>query len=812
MELLPVSLSLVRATLSRTPFSAFASAGARATVRTVRWRAVRSPGRPHLGRPHPGRRPHSGRLRRLTVLAAVTACAAALISLPAEADGPLYRDAGAPVDRRVADLLGRMTLDEKIGQMNQIAVIRLQGDCRWSGGELTESCLRTVLGDHAVGSILSGGGMGPPRNTPKDWALMVNAVQRYAVERTRLHIPVLYGVDAVHGHNNVLGATVFPHQIGLGATWNPGLVRETGAATARAVAATGMDWNFSPVADLARDQRWGRYYETYGEDPLLAGELAAAATKGLEEARGAKRVAATVKHFGGYSEPFNGHDRAPADVSPRYLQDTLLAPYRAAVEAGAKTVMVNSGALNGVPATASRHLLTTVLRERWGFTGVAVSDWEDVRALHTKYRIAADYPEAIALAVNAGLDMAMEPFEAEEFADGLRTAIRRGLVSERRVDQSVARVLRLKFELGLFENPYVDADRADAAVLGADRDLARRAATESQVLLRNEGRVLPVPASARRIVVAGSYADDIASQAGGWTVGWQGVPEGVELPGTTVLEGIEAAAPEGTEVVRARTAEEAAEQARNADLTVVVVGERAAAEGQADNPRPELSADQQALVKAVRASGRPVVLVVIAGRPLALGDAAGTEGLLMAWLPGTEGGHAVADVLFGAAEPSGRLPVSWPRRVGNEPMYYQQLPGTNAGAESSYDAAHAFGDGLSYTTFSVDSLTAPGTSLPAGRPIRLAVRVSNTGERAGDLVVPVYVARPVSRVLAPPRKLVAFTKVRLAPGESRDLRLTVPERALAVTPGDLDGSGTPRVERGAYEFRVGDRTARLTLT
>ncbi|MDT0452735.1 glycoside hydrolase family 3 N-terminal domain-containing protein [Streptomyces hesseae] len=744
---------------------------------------------------------------------------AALSGAPAgvAAGGPRYRDAHAPVDERVADLLRRMTLDEKIGQMTQIAVVKLQGDCGESGGgELNERCLAAVLRDRAVGSVLSGGGSGPPVNTPRDWARMVDAVQKYAVGHSRLGVPVLYGVDAVHGHNNVLGATVLPHQIGLAATWDPELVRACAEATARAVAATGADWTFAPVADLARDRRWGRYYETFGEDPLLAGALAAAAVRGTENAAenagGAKNVAATVKHFAGYSEPSNGHDRVPADVSLRYLQDTLLAPYRAAVEAGAKTVMVNSGALNGVPVTASRHLLTTVLRERWGFTGVTVSDWQDIRALWTTYKVAADYPHAAALAVDAGVDMAMEPYEAGEFADALRTAVRAGLVPGRRIDEAAGRVLRLKFTLGLFERPYVDAERANTEVLGAGRELARRAAVASQVLLRNDKGVLPFGPSVRKIVVTGAHADDLAAQAGGWTVGWQGLPDGVRIPGTTVLEGIRQAAPTGARVVHAPAPADAVAQARDADATVVVVGERPGAEGGADSPRPELPADQRALVRSLKETGRPVVVVVLAGRPLVLGDADGTEGLLMSWLPGGEGGHAVADVLFGAVGPSGRLPVSWPRRAGNEPLYYQQLPGTNAGAESRHDVAYDFGDGLSYTGYRVESLALDAPSVPAGADVGMTVRVRDTGPRDGEMIVPVYVSRPAGDVLSPPRRLVAFTKVRLKAGETRSVRLTVPSKVLAVTPGDIDGAGPPRVEPGPYVFGAGARTAALEIT
>ncbi len=750
--------------------------------------------------------------RGLVTLATAAACVAAVASVPATAgDNPTYTNPNAPVAVRVNDLLHRMTLDEKIGQMDQISVVNMQGDCQWSGGELTPSCMDDVLVKNAAGSVLSGGGAGPAANTPGNWAKMVDAVQEYAVKNSRLHIPVLYGVDAVHGHNNVLGATIFPQEIGMGSTWDPSLVKAEGAAAARSVAATGIDWNFAPVADIARDQRWGRYYETYGEDPLLSGTLAAAAVKGVQGADGAKNVAATVKHFAGYGEPGNGHDRVPGDESVRYLQDTLLPSYKAAIDAGAKTVMVNSGAINGIPCTASHYLLTDVLREQWGFQGVVVSDWQDVRALQTSYHVAADYPEAIAKAVNAGLDMAMEPYDAQGWSDGLRTAVQRGLVSVARIDQSVKRILTLKFQLGLFEHPYVDASKADARVLGADTALARQAADASQVLLRDDGGVLPVSSDAKKIVVAGSYADDINDQVGGWTVGWQGVPDGVTLPGTTVLQGIEEAAPSGTQVVRAKTAADAVAQAADADLTVVVVGEKAAAEGAADSPRPELSADQQALVKSLKATGRLVVTVVLAGRPLVLGDADGTQGLLMSWLPGGEGGHAVADVLFGKVNPSGRLSASWPKDIGNEPLYYQQLPGTNSGPESSYDADYPFGAGLSYTTYAFDSVTAASAAVRAKDTVKLSVRVTNSGDRAGDLVVPVYVSRPSDDVLTPTRKLVAFTKVHLAAGQSRTVALDVPPGELAVTPGDIDGGGRPRVEPGAYTFTAGTRTTTVTV-
>ncbi len=426
---------------------------------------------------------HRSKWMRVPVAVVVGLVVLAALTGPATAGKAVYLDPRASVQARVTDLLGRMTIAEKAGQLQLIAVARLQGDgCTWSGGELNPRCLEEVFADQQVGSILSGGGMPPAKNTPRDWALMTNAIQRYAIEHSRLRIPIVYGVDAVHGHNNVLGATMFPHQVGLGATWDPALVTDVARSTQRATAATGTTWNYAPVADIARDHRWGRYYETYAEDPLLAGTLAAASVKGYQDGSSGRRIAGTVKHFAGYSEPGNGHDRVPSDLSMRYLQDTLLPPYRQAIDAGALTVMVNSGAVNGIPAHASRYLLTDVLRGQWGFKGLVVSDWNDVRALQSAYHVAADYPSAIAKAVNAGVDLTMLPPDDRDFHASLLTALERGLITRARLDQAVSRVLALKFQLGLFDKPYVDPDEADDAV--RDTALARRAAAESLVLLR----------------------------------------------------------------------------------------------------------------------------------------------------------------------------------------------------------------------------------------------------------------------------------------------------------------------------------------
>jgi beta-glucosidase len=713
-----------------------------------------------------------------------------------------YQDPHAPIPARVNDLLKRMTLEEKVGQMTQPAVVNMQGGCQWSGGSLTESCMKHILVDLKAGSVLSGGGETPPQNTPKDWADMVNAVQKYAIDNSRLHIPIVYGVDAVHGHNNVLGATKFPQQVGIGATWDPQVAEQMGESTSRAVKATGPQWDFAPVQDISRDTRWGRYYETYSEDPYLAGSLGAATVQGLQKTG---QVAATVKHFAGYSQPFAGHDRTEAHLDPRYFQDTFLPAYKAAVDAGALTLMVNSGSVNGVPAHSSHYLLTDLLRRQWGFTGVVVSDWDDVQNLQTAYHLTDSYAGAAAIAVNAGVDMAMlPPGSVDGYVNGLISDVKSGKVSQTRIDEAVSRILTLKFKLGLFEHPYVDPSQANGIVLGTDKDLAVRAATESQTLLKNDGNVLPLSTGIGKVVVTGPSADSIPNQDGGWTIQWQGIPDGVNDPGVTIYQGIKNVIGDHAKLVE--DSGDAVDQTKSADAAIVVVGEKPGAEGVNDNETPALAADQQKLVDDLQATGKPVIVVVVAGRPLALGGASDAKQLLMSWLPGSEGGTAVADVLFGKANPSGRLPVSWPKVPGDEPMFYQQLPGTNGGTSSNYDPLFGFGAGLSYTSYAVNDVAVSG-----GSTVNVTVKVSNTGSRDGDMVVPVFAQQPVSRIVVPPNRLVAYTRVPLKAGQSTTVSLSFPLSRLAVTQGDIDGSSTRSVIPGQYKIVAGGKSADLTV-
>ncbi len=770
----------------------------------------------------------------------------AITSPTASAAGqPAYLDAKLPTQARVSDLLGRMTLPEKIGQMVQIEVTQVtdtSNNCTSQGGFNLPNpvCEQKIFTDNKVGSILAGGtdipidttGNGGTGNTGRDWANEYNTMQAYAIAHSRLHIPVIFGVDAVHGFGHPYQAPLFPQSIGMGATWDPSAAKAGGEVTANALRATGWNWDFAPVQDLSRDNRWGRTYETWAEEPALSAAMGAANVSGLQSAGGGKSldVTATVKHFAGYSESINGHDRAEAQLPLRYLQDTFLPSYAGAINAGAGTVMVDSGSINGVPATASHYLLTTLLRDRMGFKGVVISDFGDVPALATTYHLAPDLAGAAALAVNAGVDMTMLPFNADQWQAAMKQDVTNGSIKVARINQAVQRILTLKFQLGLFDHPTVDAAAANAAVQ-AGRDVTLQAARESMTLLRNQNNVLPLSPTAH-VVVTGPSADSMTNQLGGWSVSWQGVagaghvccmgPPDQIPPGTTVLQGMKS---EDPNVVSAPDRATAVQDAASADAVVVAVGEKAYAEGLGDNPAPQLTPEQKDLVTALEATGKPVIVVVIAGRPLGLGPAENADGLLMAYQGSTEAGQAVADAIFGKFNPSGKLPVSWPSDaaapggdfdggapspLGDQPKFFDLLPSTSFGSGNGYNPLYPFGFGLSYTTFQTSGLTAT-SSVGRHGTVTASFTVANTGSRAGTDIVPVYVHQPVSAVLVPNQRLVGFTRVSLDPGQSKTVQVSFPVAELAVTPGDIEGTGSPQVELGDYQAQVAAMSAGFTV-
>ncbi len=749
-----------------------------------------------------------------------------------------WLDPHKPIQARVNALLGAMTLPEKVGQMDQQLVDNLTGPSNACGSQgwaqLNQSCMKTWLVNNNTGSLLAGGTDNPPDttghggtgNTGYDWANEYNMIQQYAIQNSRLHIPLIFGVDAVHGFGHPWQAPLYPQSIGMGATWDPAAARAGGVATADAIRATGWNWDFAPVQDLARDNRWGRTYETWAEQPVLAAALGGANIQGMQAPgpAGSLGVAATVKHFAGYSQSINGHDRNEALLPLSYLQSVILPSYAAGIDAGAGTVMADSGSINGVPATGSHYLLTDILRNQMHFQGVVISDYQDVQALQTAYHVAASPAEAIAKAVNAGVDMAMYVVGPDQWQTATLEAVHSHMISMARINEAVRRILTLKFQLGLFDQPCVknpstpcvDANHANAAVT-AGRDGTLQAAQESITLLRNQNNTLPLSSSAK-VVVTGPSADSMTNQLGGWSVSWQGVfgaghvccmgPPDQIPPGTTVQAGIRNADSNAVFVPDGDTAAQTP-----ADAYVVAVGEKAYAEGLGDNPAPQLPPEQKAEIKALEATGKPVIVVVIAGRPVGLGpDAENANGILMAYQGSTEAGQAVADAIFGKINPSGKLPISWPSDaaapggdfdgsafspLGDQPKFFDQLPGTGSGQGHAYNPLYPFGFGLSYTTFTTSGLSVT-PSVSRHGTASATFTVSNTGARGGTDIVPVYVAQPVSSVIVPQQRLVGFARVTLAAGQSKTVNVQFPVSTLGETQGDIDASGPPTVEPGSY--------------
>jgi len=569
----------------------------------------------------------------------------------------------AKVNEQVEQLLSKMTLAEKIGQMAQIDRRYLRAD-----SEVKIFCL---------GSVLSGGGSSPAVNEASSWADMCDRFQSYALQ-TRLRIPIFYGIDAIHGNNNVKGAVIFPHNIGMGCTRDPVLVEHASRVTAEEVAGTGVNWDFAPCIAVARDIRWGRTYESYGESPDLQVTMARASIQGLQGSGGHDdpSVMACAKHFVGDGGTEGGKDQGNTDCDEATLRRIHLPGYIEAINAGVGSIMVSYSSWNGVKMTVNRYLLTTVLKGELGFKGFLISDWAATDQLE------GDYSQQLEAAINAGMDMIMVPDNFARFSSTVTALVGSGKVPISRIDDAVRRILREKFMLGLFDHPY--ADRRLTAEVGSvsHRELARQCVRESLVLLKNDRNVLPLKKDLKKIVVAGNNADDIGNQCGGWTISWQG-SSGDITTGTTVLRGIEEAVSAKTEVTYSRDGTGAA----GADVGIVVVGETPYSEGAGDRKDLSLSPNDIKAIENVRSAGIPVVVVLISGRPMIADSAlANCDSFVAAWLPGTEG-EGVADVIFGDYKPTGKLSETWPRSMSQLPMNF---------GDKNYDPLFPFGYGLTY--------------------------------------------------------------------------------------------------------------------
>lgn len=556
---------------------------------------------------------------------------------PVDTNVPPYKDPSEPVSVRVDDLMSRMSLDDKIGQMTQPSIVFLNSS--------------TDVRDYRLGSLLSGGGQGPGANNPTAWADMIDAYQALALS-TPLQIPLLYGIDAVHGHNNVYGATIFPHNIGLGATRNPELIRRTAEVTAAEVAATGPHWTFAPTMAVARHEAWGRTYESFSEDTDLVTELSVAAIEGFQGAdlTASSNILATAKHFAGDGGTAGGDDQGNTILDEATFRTLHVAPYEDAIAAGAKTVMVSYSSWNGVKMHGHSYMLTDVLKGELGFDGFLISDWAGVD------QVDPNYTTAVITSINAGMDMVMVPDQYQNFISTLKGAVTGGQVSTDRIDDAVRRILTVKFEMGLFENPYAQRDLLADVGSAAHRAVARQAVAESLVVLKDDSSLLPLAKDLNRIHVAGKNADNLGYQCGGWTISWQG-GSGATTVGTTIRQGIEDAVSLGTSVTYSLNGSDA----EGADVGIVVVGETPYSEGAGDTSNLFLSSSDLSAINNVRNAGVPVIVVLVSGRPMFVeSELSNWDAFIAAWLPGSEG-QGVADVLFGDTFPVGILSHSWPR-------------------------------------------------------------------------------------------------------------------------------------------------------
>jgi len=720
--------------------------------------------------------------------------------------------AGASVD--VEALLARMTLREKVGQMTQLTVDALCRDVKGGTKVLDEAKLAKALADDGVGSVLNTVGDRP--RSVAGWRDLVGRIQAVATTRTRLRIPVLYGVDSIHGATYVTEATLFPQQIGLAASWNVDLAREMARITAYETRAAGIPWNFSPVLGLGRDPRWPRQWETFGEDPYLVSELGKATIEGYQgdDPGDGYRVAACMKHFLGYSFPLSGKDRTPAWIPERQLREYFVPPFRVAARAGCLTAMICSGEMNGIPVHTDRAVLTDLLKKELGLPGFAVSDWADIEYLHNRHRVAATMRDAVEMAVLAGVDMSMTPNDTA-FADHLVALVEAGRVPVALVDEAVRRILTVKAKLGLFEAPMgLPVERFDAVGGALHERVARRAAVESMTLLKNDGDVLPLKPGVR-LLVAGPNADSMRTLNGGWSYSWQGEKaDDFAAKHDTILEALRRKAgparvtwvpgvryrpdggADGDEVVSLDAVTQAA---ASCDCIVLCLGENSYTETPGNLNDLTLSERQLRLADTAIVTGRPVILVLNEGRPRLLGNAAvGATAILQTYLPGNSGGTAVADVLFGDAEPTGRLPYSYPRHPHGLGPYTAKGTEVEVGG-CRCEPLYPFGHGLGYTTFAYEDLRLRATTLgPDGR-LEVSLKLKNTGKRRGTDVVQLYVRDRFATVTPDDRRLRRFEKVTLDAGDERRVFFELTARDLAFIGRDCK----PVVEPGDFDVLVG---------
>ena len=717
------------------------------------------------------------------------------------------------IKQKVENLLEKMTLEEKVGQMTQITievVSKTMGTVDQIN-EIDYDKLEEAITKYHVGSILN---VYDVAITVNRWHEIIKVIQDIAVNKTRLRIPIIYGIDAIHGPTYTLGSTIFPQAINMAATWNRKLVEKEGEITSRQVRACGISWNFYPVLDIGRQPLWSRLWETYGEDVYLATELGKSYIYGAQgnDIGEYDKLATCLKHWVGYSYPLNGRDRTPAWISETTLREYFLPTFEAGIKADAPTVMANSSEINGIPTHSNYHLLTEVLKNELKFEGFVVSDWGDIKRLYYRDRIATSPKEAVKIAVLAGVDMSMVPKDYS-FYNYLLELVQEGEVPVSRIDDAVRRILTVKMKLGLFDDPMPLDNFEEAFNDKSDDSINYEAAIESIVMTKNENNFLPL-SDKSKILVTGPTANLLSVLNGGWTFTWQGNEERIYPQSeNTVLEAIKNRVGQnnvkylpGSTFEQLINIDKVKDAAEGTDVIIACLGEPAYCEGNGNINDLTLDSAQLRLVDELSKTGKPIVLVMLEGRPRLINSIVDkANSILVGFLPGMKGGNAIADIIFGKVNPSGKLPVTYPKFPSGFTCYdYKPIEDFEA---NHYDPQWAFGYGLSYTTFEYSDLKLNSTELKEDENLSVSVKVKNTGTRTGKEIVQLYVHDLYGSVSRPMKQLKGFEKVELKPGESKEITFTINPEQLSFI-----GRNSKRIiEPGDFEIYIADLKAGFKL-
>ena len=752
----------------------------------------------------------------MTASIAMTACSKQAVPTAIPED--------AKIEQQVEELLSKMDLDAKIGQMTELAIDVL-GETINGEFQLDEAKLHKAIAEYKVGSFLNA--PGPVAQSPEKWNEIIGRIQELSM--AEIGIPCIYGLDQNHGTTYTLGGTLFPQNINMGAAFNPDLTYEAARVTAYETRASNCPWTYSPTVDMARDPRWPRVWENYGEDCLVNAIMGSTAVRGFQgddpNHIPADRIATSVKHYMGYSMPRTGKDRTPAYISVSELREKCFAPFRACVEAGALTIMVNSGSINGKPVHADRELLTQWLKEDLGWDGMLITDWADINNLYTREHVAANKKEAIEMAINAGIDMAMEPYDLN-YCTLLKELVQEKKIPMSRIDDAVRRVLRLKFRLGLFDHP--NTLLKDYPLFGSKEHalIALHAAEESEVLLKNKDNILPLP-QGKKLLVTGPNANSMRCLNGGWSYSWQGhLTDRFADKYNTIYEAIcnkfgadhvrleqgVTYKPEGAYMEENEPEIEKA-VARNVDIIIACIGENSYCETPGNLSELAISASQSKLVKALAATGKPIILILNEGRPRIINELEPlADAVIDILLPGNYGGDALANILAGDVNPSAKMPYTYPRHEAALTTYDYRVSEEMDKMEGAYDynavvsVQWPFGYGLSYTTFEYSNFQTDKSSFTTGDGLHFSIDVTNTGKYAGKEVVMLFSSDLVASLTPENRRLRAFKKVELQPGETQTVTLSIKGSDLAF----VNSDGQWVLEQGDFRMQCGNQVVTIT--